>query len=171
MNTGFMSVTVSHLKAAEKTLAGAHHMAGVHYEKTTAKAATIARKAIRAQMPRAKKSKTHLPPDRKPGALRKAVYIKATGHGWSASRSIHAGGMAHVLIPGARAHEIAPKNAKALHLSGQQGADVVAVVPHPAIPGHPWVEMGRVVAMPLIETLIAETGKRIVFEMAAEIER
>ncbi len=165
-----ITVSVTHLKSAQRTLTGAHAAAGKHYDQATGKAATIARRRIRAEMPRAKKSATHLPPGRKPGALRKAVYITKTGVGWSASRKVHAGGVAHILIPGAKAHEIAPKNAKALHLSSQQGSDVRPVVPHPAIAGHPWVELGRVAAMPEIEALIALTGKTIVAEMARGIE-
>jgi hypothetical protein len=167
---GWMSVTVTHLKSAQHTLSSAHAAAGRHYDQAIGRAATIARRRIRAEMPRAKKSTTRLPPGRRPGALRKAVYITFTGRGWDASRKVHAGGMAHVLIPGAKAHQITARKVKALHLSSQQGADVRTVVPHPAIDGHPWVALGAAKAQPEIEALIAATGKTIVAELARGIE-
>lgn len=168
--SSFLNVSVTHLKSAQHTLNGAKAAAGRHYEQTLRQAANIARKRIRAEMPRAKKSKTHLPPGRKPGMLRGAVTITASGMGWNASRKISAGGMAHILIPGAKAHEIAASKAKALHLSSAQDSDVRAVVMHPAIAGHPWVELGRVAALPEIEALVAATGRTIVTELARDIE-
>ncbi len=177
---GFMSVTVTHLKSAERTLNGAHHAAGVHFDQATGKAAKIAQHAIRATMPRAK----GLPPGsvyssgtaRKAGDMRKAVRIKATGIGWAAERKVSAGGSAKILIPGAKAHDILPKTMKAVSIPAgfaqakSGGAAAFAKVHHNAIPGHPWVELGEVMARPEIDALIAATGKTIVTEMARHIE-
>ncbi len=181
--SSLMSVGITHLKSAQKSLTGAHAMAGKHYDQATGQAANIARRKIRAEMPRAKglPAGSHYASGapRKPGDMRRAVSVSYSGRDWSAKRTVHAGGSAHILIPGAKAHEIHTKTAKALSVPagftvkrGARNGGVIALasVHHNAIPGHPWVELGKVAAMPEIEALIAATGKTITAELAREIE-
>lgn len=151
-------------------------------ERAMDRGAAAARKRIRAKAPRAR----GLPPGshyasgtpRRPGDLVRAVGIRREGAGFHAKRRVTAGGVARIIIPGAKAHEIAPKGARALsmpanfttaHHRSFAGVVAFAHIAHPAIEAHPFVEEGAAEVGPEIDAIMAETGRTIVAEMAAAI--
>lgn len=170
-----MSIVDARLRTAEHALRAASAAAAKHYDRTLDTAAKLAQRRIRRRMPRAKSR--DLSGNRTAGLMRKSVHIKHTGFGWHAERKIHAGGLAHVLIPGAPAREIHTKTAHALSMPPTfttsrrvAGAVAFSSVHHPAVPAHHYVEEGFAEVMPEISALLAATGATIASELVRQIE-